>query len=64
MARKEHKVMHYEDRKKLEEMGRAGCRVVEMAAAIGVHRSTIYKEYARTGFYPDNYNADEAQKRT
>ena len=46
MARK-YKRLRYEDRQVIEEMSRAGSRVVDIATTLGVHRDTIYKEYAR-----------------
>ena len=52
MARK-YKRLRYEDRQVIEKMSRAGSRVVDIAATLGVHRDTIYKEYARCGATPD-----------
>ncbi len=49
----------YQDRKKIEEMEKAGKKVTEIAEAIGVHRATIYNELRRGGV---PYNADIAQR--
>lgn len=56
MARK-YKRLRYEDRQVIEKMSRAGSRVVDIATTLGVHRDTIYKEYARCGATPDTYSA-------
>lgn len=61
MARK-YKRLRYEDRQVIEKMSRAGSRVVDIAATLGVHRDTIYKEYARCGATADTYSADVYMK--
>ena len=62
MARK-YKRLRYEDRQVIEKMSRAGSRVVDIATTLGVHRDTIYKEYARCGATPDTYSAVERRHR-
>lgn len=57
--RKGNKRIVYEDRKKIEEMKRAGKKVAEIAEIIGVHRATIYNELRRGG---TPYSADAAQR--
>lgn len=61
MARK-YKRLRYEDRKTLEKMLRAGDSVAEAAGALGVHRDTIYKEFARSGTDRHTYSADAGQR--
>lgn len=61
MARK-YKRLCYEDRQVIEKMSRAGSRVTDIAATLGVHRDTIYKEYNRCRATPDTYNAKKAQE--
>ena len=61
VARK-YKRLRYEDRQVIEKMSRAGSRVVDIATTLGVHRDTIYKEYARCGATPDTYSAEKAQE--
>ena len=61
MARK-YKRLRYDDRQVIEKMSRAGSRVVDIATTLGVHRDTIYKEYARCGATPDTYSAEKAQE--
>lgn len=46
MARK-YKRLSYEDRKTIEEMCRNGKKADEIAAAMDVHRATIYHELQR-----------------
>lgn len=58
-VRKSNKRIAYPDRKKIEEMERAGKKVTEIAEAIGVHRATIYNELRRGG---TPYSADVAQR--
>ncbi len=57
--KKGNKRIVYQDRKKIEEMERAGSKITEIAAEIGVHRATIYNELRRGG---TPYSADVAQK--
>lgn len=61
VARK-YKRLRYKDRQVIEKMSRAGSRVVDIATTLGVHRDTIYKEYARCGATPDTYSAEKAQE--
>lgn len=61
MARKQYKRLHYEDRRTIEKMLKAGNSIVTIAAALGVHRDTIYKEFNRSGTNQHNYTADVAQ---
>ena len=57
--RKGNKRIVYEDRKKIEEMERAGKKVAEIAEIIGVHRATNYNALRRGG---TPYSADAAQR--
>lgn len=57
--KKGNKRIVYQDRKKIEEMEKAGAKVTEIAEAIGVHRATIYNELRRGG---TPYSADVAQR--
>ncbi len=61
MPRK-YKHLRYEDRRKLEEMFKAGASVALAAGKLGVHRDTVYKELARCGADPHTYKAAEAQE--
>ena len=61
MARR-YKRLHYKDRQVIEKMSRDGRSVAEIASVLGVHRDTIYKEYARCGATSDTYRADKAQE--
>ena len=61
MARK-YKRLCYKDRKTIENMSKAGSRVIEIATALGVHRDTIYKEFTRCGATQETYSAAKAQK--
>ena len=57
--------MSYENRRAIEKMCKKGMRVVDIAAAIGVHRATIYQELNRGGASGGNiskYSAEDAQK--
>ncbi len=60
MARK-YKRLRYEDRQTIEKMLKAGDSVIEIAAAVGTHRDTIYKEIKRSGTDELTYTADVAQ---
>lgn len=60
MARK-YKRLRYEDRQTIEKMLKAGDSIIEIAAAVGVHRDTIYKEFKRSGMDERTYTADVAQ---
>lgn len=60
MARK-YKRLRYEDRRTIEKMLKAGDSIVEIAAAVGTHRDTIYKELNRSGTNQHTYTADAAQ---
>lgn len=57
--KKRFRQLTYEHRQKIEKMMNEGCRVVEIAKAVGVHRATIYNELKRGG---TPYKADVAQK--
>ena len=61
MERKQYKRLRYEDRQMIEKMLRAGNNIEGIAAAVGVHRSTIYKEFKRSGTDELTYTADVAQ---
>lgn len=61
MARK-YKRLSYEDRKTIEEMCRNGKKADEIAAAMDVHRATIYHELQRGGGNRQQYSADMAQR--
>lgn len=61
MARK-YKRLRYEDRKTIEKMLKAGDSVIVIAGALGVHRDTIYKEFARSGTDQRTYNAEAGQR--
>lgn len=61
MARK-YKRLRYEDRQTIEKMLKAGDSVIVIAGALGVHRDTIYKEFARSGTDQHTYNADAGQR--
>ena len=61
MARK-YRRLRYEDRRKIEQMCKMGKSVLDMAEALGVHRDTIYKEFARNHTTKELYNAERAQK--
>ena len=61
MARK-YKRLRYEDRKTLDKLLRAGDSVADAAGALGVHRDTIYKEFARSGTDHHTYSADAGQR--
>lgn len=60
MARK-YKRLRYEDRQTIEKMLKAGDSIVEIAAAVGTHRDTIYKEIKRSGTDERTYTATAAQ---
>ncbi len=60
MARK-YKRLRYDDRQTIEKMLRAGDSIAEIAAAVGTHRDTIYKEIERSGTDQRSYTADIAQ---
>lgn len=60
MARK-YKRLRYEDRRTIERMLKAGDKIEAIAAALGVHRDTIYKEIARCGADRNTYTAYDAQ---
>lgn len=57
--KKGNKRLNFEDRKKIEEMEKAGVKVVVIAERIGVHRATIYNELKRGG---TPYRAEVAQR--
>ena len=43
----------YDQRKRIEEMCKANYPVAKMADALGLHRSTIYKEFKLTNIKPE-----------
>lgn len=61
MERK-HKILSYDDRKKIEEMSRMEVRVTRIAKELGVDRTTIYYEYKRSGTTQKTYTAEAGQK--
>lgn len=52
----------YQDRKTIERMLDERCGIPEIAEALGVHRSTIYCEFARCGTGKKDYKAEIGQK--
>lgn len=60
-VRKPHRRLSYEDRIYIQTQLQQSKRVIEIAKAIGVTRSAIYKELKR-GKVDGQYNADYAQK--
>lgn len=59
------KKIQYDDRKVIQQMCKAGISTAEIAQAIGVHRSSLYREYKRCGLNYNSrflYNADVAQR--
>ncbi len=61
MARK-YRRLRYEDRKTIETMLKDGRKIEKIAEELGVHRSTIYKEFKRSGTDERTYTADVAQE--
>ncbi len=61
MQHKVHHRLNYDDRKFIQQQLKKKQRVVKIAEAIGVSRSTIYKELKR-GLVNGVYVADTAQK--
>ncbi|WP_106790444.1 helix-turn-helix domain-containing protein [Lachnoclostridium sp. An196] len=62
MARK-YKRLVFADRQRIEEMRRQGMSEKEIAAAVGVHIATIYRELDRgTGNGKNAYSAEVAQR--
>ena len=60
-----YKKMSYKDRQRLEEMIKAGEKAKDMAAEMGIHRATLYRELERggaSGRDHTGYSADRAQK--
>ena len=47
MAKRKYKRLHYEDRQTIEAMSKQGSSVKDIAAALGTHRDTIYREFKR-----------------
>ncbi len=68
MARKKYKLLSYDDRKRLEVMYLNNERPSDIAAKLGVHTATVYKELQRggTGQLDKNmrseYSAEAAQR--
>jgi IS30 family transposase len=58
---KQHKVMTYDDRKKIEGMKKEGASAKTMARVIGVCMETIYRELKR-GNDNGTYSAEKAQR--
>lgn len=60
-----YKRMGYKDRERIEQLVRAGAKAKDIAAEMGVHRATLYRELERGGADGRNhagYSADRAQK--
>lgn len=60
-----YKRMNYKDRERIQEMVKSGAKPDDIAAVIGVHRATIYRELERGGADRENYqrySADKAQR--
>lgn len=56
------KRLTYQDRKTIERMLDERCGIPEIAETLGVHRSTIYYEFARCGTGKKDYKAEIGQK--
>ncbi len=57
------KRLHYEDRKQIEALAKTGANVSEIAAKVGIHRDTLYKELKRSGTETlAEYSADAGQR--
>lgn len=55
--------MHYEDRKQIEALAKAGAGASEIASKVGIHRDTLYKELKRSGAETlAEYSADAGQR--
>lgn len=61
MERKKYKRIKFEDRKKIEIMLKQNADIKDIAAAIGVHKDTIYKELKRNEADKRTYTAEAAQ---
>ena len=61
MGRKYRRLL-YRDRQIIEQMSQEGKSVADIAAQLGVHRSTIYKEFSRCNATQADYRAGEAQR--
>lgn len=61
MARK-YKRLRYEDRQTIEKLSREHISVAVIAGRLGIHRDTIYKEFARCGATQETYSAEAAQR--
>ena len=61
VERKKYKRLRYEDRQEMEKMLKAGDSVAAIAAVLGVHKDTIYKELTRCGADRQTYTAAVAQ---
>ena len=70
MSRKKYKLLSYNDRKRLEMMYLNNERPSDIAAKLGVHTATVYRELQRgnTGNLDNNlrseYSAEIAQRKT
>lgn len=47
MEKRKYKRLHYEDRQTIEAMSKQGSSVKDIAEALGTHRDTIYRVFAR-----------------
>ena len=61
MKKRKYKRLRYEDRQIIEKMLKAGDSIAEIAAAVGTHRDTNYRELKRSGTDKLTYTADVAQ---
>ena len=52
MAKRKYKRLHYEDRQTIK----------DIAAALGTHRDTIYREFKRCGTTQETYTAARGQQ--
>lgn len=63
MARKKYKRLVFADRQRIEEMRNNGASEKEIAAAVGVHIATLYRELNRgTENGKNTYSAETAQR--
>ncbi len=62
MAKRKYKRLHYEDRQTIEAMSKQGSSVKDIAAALGTHRDTIYRELKRCGTTQETYTAARGQQ--
>ena len=63
IKKQKRKRLHYEDRKQIEALAKTGAGVSEIAAKVGIHRDTLYKELRRSGAETlADYSADTGQR--